>query len=138
MTVDEIKEKYADENGYVSCNVCPLGIIRCREYTKAECNGYSDAYEAIRRYFEENEVVKQIIIEAETSDNVNHPAHYTRGGIECLDAIAAAVGEPTGMEAVYTAQIIKYVWRWKWKNGAEDLKKARFYLDKLIAMEEKT
>ena len=65
-------------------------------------------------------------------DPDNHPQHYTRGGIECIDAIAAAVQDLPGKEAWLVGQIIKYVWRYKWKNGAEDLEKARFYLDRLI------
>lgn len=65
-------------------------------------------------------------------DPVNHPQHYTRGGVECIDAIAAAVQDLPGKEAWLVGQIIKYVWRYKWKNGAEDLEKARFYLDRLI------
>lgn len=67
-------------------------------------------------------------------DTVNHPSHYCQGGIECIDAIQAAVTGLTGMEAVCTGQIIKYVWRWKHKNGTEDLQKARFYLNKLILL----
>lgn len=66
-------------------------------------------------------------------DNVNHPKHYTQGGIECIDAIKAAVQGLSGFEAHCTGTIIKYLWRWKWKNGVEDLKKARWYLDRLIA-----
>lgn len=69
-------------------------------------------------------------------DNINHPAHYTQGGIECIEAIAAAVTGLEGMEAVCTANAIKYLWRWKKKNGVEDLKKARWYLDELIRREE--
>jgi hypothetical protein len=65
-------------------------------------------------------------------DNVTHPAHYTQGKVECIDAIEAAVTGLTGMEAVCTAQCIKYLWRWKWKNGLEDLRKCLFYLQKLI------
>ena len=65
-------------------------------------------------------------------DPVNHPDHYTRGGIECIDAIQAAVTDLPGKEAWLVGQIIKYVWRYRWKNGLEDLKKARFYLDRLI------
>jgi hypothetical protein len=65
-------------------------------------------------------------------DNVTHPAHYTQGKVECIDAIEAAVTGLTGMEAVCTAQCIKYLWRWKRKNGLEDLRKARWYLDRLI------
>ena len=66
------------------------------------------------------------------SDNVEHPLHYTKGSIECIDAIESATADLRGIEAVCTAQVIKYIWRWKWKNGVEDLKKARWYLDKLI------
>lgn len=69
---------------------------------------------------------------AKKSDLVNHPDHYTKGGIECIDAISAAVHDLPGREAWLVAQVIKYVWRYKWKNGVEDLKKARFYLDRLI------
>ncbi|PWV90247.1 uncharacterized protein DUF3310 [Paenibacillus cellulosilyticus] len=67
------------------------------------------------------------------SDNVNKPAHYTAGRVECIDAIESATTELQGIEAVCTANVIKYVWRWKRKNGVEDLRKARWYLDKLIA-----
>ena len=67
-------------------------------------------------------------------DSVNHPAHYTAGGIECIDAIAAALTCQTDpMRAWLTGQVLKYMWRWPLKNGLEDLKKARFYLDRLIA-----
>lgn len=57
------------------------------------------------------------------NDAVNHPSHYTQGNIECIDAIEAATAELTGIEAVCTGNAIKYLWRWKQKNGVEDLKK---------------
>lgn len=66
------------------------------------------------------------------TDNVNHPAHYTQGGVECIDALAAATTNLQGLEAVCTANAIKYLWRWKGKNGIEDLKKAKWYIDKLL------
>ena len=50
-------------------------------------------------------------------DMVNHPAHYTAGGIECIDALAAATVDLTGIEAVCTANAIKYLWRWKERRG---------------------
>lgn len=71
-------------------------------------------------------------VEKQPCDMVNHPAHYTQGGIECIDAIKAAVTGLTGIEAVCTGNIIRYIWRWKFKNGLEDLKKCRWYIDKLI------
>lgn len=70
------------------------------------------------------------------SDNINHPAHYTQGGIECIDAIEAAVTGLQGIEAVCTGNAIKYLWRWKQKNGAEDLRKAIWYINKLIEEKE--
>lgn len=65
-------------------------------------------------------------------DNVNHPSHYIAGNVECIDALEAATEGLTGIEAVCTANAIKYLWRWKRKNGNEDLKKARWYINRLI------
>lgn len=65
-------------------------------------------------------------------DLVNHPPHYTAGGIECIDALAAATKGLEGLEAVCTANAIKYLWRWKLKNGVEDLRKAVWYINRLI------
>ena len=69
-----------------------------------------------------------------TDDNVNPPPHYNQAGIECLDAIEAATGD--GFEHYLQGNILKYLWRYRYKNGIEDLKKARFYLDKLITTKE--
>jgi len=62
---------------------------------------------------------------------VNHPSHYTQGGIECIDAIKAATEGLNGFEGYCTGNAIKYLWRWKHKNGVEDLKKAHWYIKKL-------
>jgi hypothetical protein len=64
--------------------------------------------------------------------DVDHPPHYTAGKIECIEAIEAATTGLEGLEAVCTANVIKYVWRWKRKNGVQDLEKAKWYLDRLI------
>lgn len=65
-------------------------------------------------------------------DAVNHPDHYTQGKVECIDAIESATTGLEGIEAVLTGQVMKYMWRWKRKNGLEDLQKAQFYLNRLI------
>lgn len=70
-------------------------------------------------------------------DNVNRPSHYCKGGMECIDVIRAAVSNLSGVEAVDVANVIKYVWRYKDKNGLEDLKKAEHYLHWLIEEVEK-
>ena len=66
------------------------------------------------------------------TDAVNHPAHYTAGQIECIDALESATAGLCGIEAICTANAIKYLWRWKLKNGVQDLEKAKWYIDKLI------
>ncbi len=67
---------------------------------------------------------------------INHPGHYNQGMVECIDAIKAATAELKGIEAVCTANAIKYLWRWKQKNGVEDLLKAEWYINRLIAEKE--
>ena len=65
-------------------------------------------------------------------DNVNSPAHYCNGGIECIEAIKAATTGLQGVEGYCIGNAIKYLWRWKFKNGVEDLKKARWYINRTI------
>jgi hypothetical protein len=68
------------------------------------------------------------------NDNVKSPKHYVRNGLECVDAIKAAVSGITDpFEAYCTGNIIKYSWRWAYKNGVEDLEKAKQYADFIIA-----
>lgn len=64
-------------------------------------------------------------------DAVNHPAHYTQGGIECIEAVKAATTGLNGIEAFCTGNAIKYLFRWKHKNGVEDINKAIWYLERL-------
>lgn len=64
-------------------------------------------------------------------DNVNHPSHYTDGKIECIDAIKSSMSKEAFM-GYCKGNIIKYVWRYEHKGGVESLKKAKWYLDKLI------
>ena len=68
------------------------------------------------------------------SDPVNNPAHYANagdGGIECVDAIRAALGEQ-GFMCFAAGNVMKYVWRASRKNGKEDLRKAQVYLEWMI------
>ena len=63
-------------------------------------------------------------------DSVNHPAHYTQGGIECIDAIKAALTEEE-FRGYCKGNALKYVWRERHKGGVESLAKATWYLDRL-------
>ena len=66
-----------------------------------------------------------------TNDAVQHPSHYTQGGIECIDAIRASMNAD-GFQDYCKGNIIKYIWRWRDKGGVEDLRKASVYLNWLI------
>ena len=68
--------------------------------------------------------------EVKASDLVNNPPHYNAGGIECIDAIMAATNH--NKEGYLQGNILKYVWRYDYKGGLEDLQKAEWYLKKLI------
>lgn len=71
-------------------------------------------------------------------DMVNHPEHYiSENGIEVIDVIKAFTKDLTGIQATDTGNIIKYILRWKHKNGLEDLRKAKWYLEHLINEVEK-
>ena len=70
------------------------------------------------------------------NDNVNNPAHYTQGGIECIDAIKASMS-PLEYAGFLKGNALKYLWRYRHKGKAvEDLKKANWYLGRLTRFTE--
>jgi hypothetical protein len=68
-------------------------------------------------------------------DVVNHPPHYNDGEIECIEAIEAqqTLEEFRGY---LKGNIAKYLWRERHKGGTESLKKAQWYLDRLVQLDE--
>jgi len=100
----------------------------------------NEAQQAIKELEEERQQLLTVIEKAVSPDprvefehdNVNHPAHYTAGGIECIDAIEAAVIGLPGPQAYSAGAAIKYLWRYSRKNGVEDLQKAAWYVNRLI------
>ena len=68
-----------------------------------------------------------------TDKMVSHPSHYqSKSGLEVIDVIAAFTEGLEGIEAVDTGNAIKYICRWKDKNGVQDLEKAMWYIQHLI------
>lgn len=68
------------------------------------------------------------------SDMISHPTHYTAGKVECIDAIESVLPfckSPT--EGFLLGQVLKYLWRYPLKGGVEDLRKAEWYMARLIA-----
>lgn len=76
---------------------------------------------------EETPVIKE--------DVVNHPSHYTDGSIETIEAIEAALTNEE-FRGYCKGNCIKYIWRERHKGGTESLKKAQWYLDRLIQLDE--
>lgn len=66
--------------------------------------------------------------------NVDHPQHYNSGGIECIDAMISAYGIDKVM-AFCELNAFKYTWRAARKNGAEDMQKAHWYIDKWLELD---
>lgn len=69
-------------------------------------------------------------------DNVNNPAHYGSGNIECIEYIKDSLTKEE-YEGYLMGNVKKYTHRWRYKNGTEDLKKARWYLEALIQEQER-
>lgn len=69
-----------------------------------------------------------------TTENavVDHPQHYTHGSIECIDIIRGVTADKAGIEAFCVGNVVKYLYRYQQKNGVEDVKKACWYLNKLV------
>ena len=112
--------KFCDE--YNDCGVCLLekfsGGVIC-DFDKWSDDKLAIAYEEVK-------------MDGGSTDMVNHPSHYTQGGIECIDALKAATVGKRGIEAVCVANVIKYCWRYEEKNGIEDVRKAKWYIERLL------
>lgn len=83
-------------------------------------------------YYKENERVNKPKNEP---DLVNHPSHYETGKFECIDVMEEALGRDV-VKGFCIGNAFKYLYRAKRKNGLEDLKKAQWYLNRVISMEE--
>ena len=111
---------------------------RCREcYDRMENRRpgrpKKEPTEAVTQAQQEDNATDHFIeVTQKVIDIINQPPHYTSGGVECIDAIMAAVEDLPPQEAVLVGNVIKYVWRYKRKNGKQDLQKAQWYLAKLI------
>lgn len=114
--------KFCDEQ--TGCSYCLLEKFSGEDY--CDFDEWSDdklaiAYDHVYKNMDEN-----------VPDMVNHPQHYTQGSIECIDALKAATVGKRGIEAVCVANVIKYLWRYEEKNGIEDVRKAKWYIECLL------
>ena len=65
------------------------------------------------------------------TDMVNSPTHYNTGNVECIVAIEESM-TPDSFKGYLKGNVLKYMWRYEYKNGTQDLEKAQWYLNKLV------
>ena len=143
MTIEEMRNKLTEYcYGFIHCeNGCrlrkPGGFCRWNDLSDESTE---DCYwflvnEGLISKLEQPEInfvkVERKDEVEPTNDAVQHPSHYTQGGIECIDAIRASM-TADGFCDYCKGNIIKYIWRWRDKGDVEDLRKASVYLDWLI------
>lgn len=105
---------------------------------KASKKGCDDMYgNDFMKYKDIRDALNAEVVGGEDVDVVNSPPHYKSGGIEAIEGIEASMG-PEAYAGYLKGNIMKYMWRYERKGKpVEDLKKARWYLDRLIAAQEK-
>ena len=141
MTIDEMRNKLTEYcYGFIHCeNGCrlrkPGGFCRWNDLSDESTE---DCYHFLERLIGKPEQPEINFVKVErndevepTNDAVQHPSHYTQGGIECIEAIRASM-TADGFADYCKGNIIKYIWRWRDKGGVEDLRKASVYLNWLI------
>lgn len=105
------------------CQSCRLGGDLCVD-DKYTVDDYIVAYDILFSNSEKKE---------KKTDNVNHPQHYIYGKYECIDVMTDIFG-PAAVKDFCICNAFKYLWRHKHKNGLEDIKKAKWYVDKYIEL----
>ena len=137
MTIEEKAieiEKYCDSID--DCSECAInnsenGSFICYSKWDEYPNDIERNYEIV---FGNASETKKEKAESKTEDMVNHPSHYTHGGVECIDAITSALSSyEDSVDSWLVGQVIKYLWRAPLKGKyEEDIKKAQFYLNRLV------
>lgn len=119
----------------MKCELCKYQALECGDYPCRECKNTvitdSEEYNARQDMFEPATSQEPEV----ENDVINHPSHYTQGGIECIDAMESAFG--AAQLAVYCKiAAFKYIWRCEHKNGTEDVKKAIWYMNKFLELKD--
>ncbi|WFD61258.1 nucleotide kinase [Acinetobacter phage XC1] len=96
-------------------------------------SGYKTLWRRQAVFIDESEIVNEEM--KSLDEKVNQPSHYANFSIECIDAMQSMLSREEFV-GYLRGNIFKYQWRYKLKNGVEDLKKAQWYQNKLIEVEE--
>lgn len=118
-------QDYCNSTG---CGECKLRKVWVHEGSDEECMIIPEAS------VKELDWAMELIL-GTSQDAVNHPSHYNQGKYECFDVMVETFGkEETKNFCLLNA--FKYIWRANEKNGSEDVKKAIWYLEKMMEMED--
>lgn len=132
MTIEEKRDALEDYCGRRPC--CGDCMFDGKDETCDFSNPKQVSNDRIETYYAE--LVNHANVAHGENDQVNHPSHYTKGGVECIDAMEAAFGIEI-VQHFCVCNAFKYVFRHLNKNGLEDLRKAIWYLNKYLKLEEK-
>ena len=143
-TFNEAEKEFQELMGTVNKKISVInsGTISDNDTEKCKANKdlswYNKEIERIDKEVEKitKEIADNVAFELgkiESEDNIISPNHYASDkGFEVFDVQEAFIHELKGMAASYWCNIVKYILRFQRKNGVEDLKKAKYYLEKLI------
>jgi hypothetical protein len=98
------------------------------------CDRWAHRFNVGKPFDADPDIYYRIPDDAPQPDLVSAPPHYRQGGIECIDAIRAALTEDE-FRGFIKGNAIKYTWREKHKGGDEDLRKASWYLSRIETKE---
>ena len=134
MVKDKPKFKVGDKVicRLTSCNVSvvldEVGVVKDVEYDYSRDQfTYGVLFDTLSQIcYEDSDGMEAV----NPQDSVTHPSHYNQHGVECIEAIRASLGDE--FESYCKGNVMKYLWRYKYKNGVEDLKKAQVYLNWMI------
>lgn len=94
-----------------------------------------DKFDKMKAIMQTNVACEEAAEEGTARDAVNHPSHYETGKFECIEVMEEALGKEAVMNFCL-CNAFKYLYRCSRKNGLEDVKKAKWYLDRFIKMSE--
>lgn len=131
---DAIQKYCVDEHECVNCEIAHICFQLHGDFESDE-NLCKQAYDIVSKS-ESPEITTAdlLALPTEKQDEVNHPAHYTVGGIECIDAMRAAFGDKE-LQIYCKIAAFKYIWRAEHKGNLTDISKAHWYLEKYLDLE---
>lgn len=140
MTRDEMREALGHYCDHDACRTCQLAQLTegwCRHYSHVTIpdDKVEQAYIETFGKLPVEDVEEVVIEEVPTEDVVNHPNHYTNGGMECINEMILIFGK-RAVSDFCLCNAWKYRRRALYKNGEEDIQKSHWYIAKYKELQE--